>query len=76
MVQSAGRKLGDGWRWMDTVLEAPWDVTGQFGCVSDFFARHGLLQVGYEIVRLVHVEPTSRTSAPGAGTRVRHHREG
>ncbi|MCY4026788.1 MAG: ParB/RepB/Spo0J family partition protein [Acidobacteria bacterium] len=33
-LQSARRKLGDGWRWIDTVLEAPWDVTRQFGRVK------------------------------------------
>ena len=33
-LQSARRKLGDGWRWIDTILEAPWDVTRQFGRVK------------------------------------------
>ena len=33
-LQSARRELGDGWRWIDTVLEAPWDVTRQFGRVK------------------------------------------
>ncbi|MCY4077234.1 MAG: ParB N-terminal domain-containing protein, partial [Acidobacteria bacterium] len=33
-LQGARRKLGDGWRWIDTVLEAPWDVTRQFGRVK------------------------------------------
>ena len=33
-LHSAGRKLGDGWRWIDTILEAPWDVTRQFGRVK------------------------------------------
>lgn len=33
-LQSARRKLGDGWRWIDTVLETPWDVTRQFGRVK------------------------------------------
>ena len=33
-LQGARRELGDGWRWIDTVLEAPWDVTRQFGRVK------------------------------------------
>ena len=33
-LQNARRKLGDGWRWIDTILEAPWDVTRQFGRVK------------------------------------------
>ena len=33
-LQGARRKLGDGWRWIDTILEAPWDVTRQFGRVK------------------------------------------
>ena len=33
-LQDEKRKLGDGWRWIDTVLEAPWDVTRQFGRVK------------------------------------------
>ena len=33
-LQSARRKLGGGWRWIDTILEAPWDVTRQFGRVK------------------------------------------
>ncbi len=33
-LERTGRKLGDGWRWIDTVLEAPWDVTRQFGRVK------------------------------------------
>ena len=33
-LRRASRKLGDGWRWIDTVLEAPWDVTRQFGRVK------------------------------------------
>ena len=33
-LHSARRELGDGWRWIDTVLEAPWDVTRQFGRVK------------------------------------------
>ena len=33
-LHSARRKLGDGWRWIDTILEAPWDVTRQFGRVK------------------------------------------
>ena len=33
-LQSARRKLGDGWRWIDTILEAPWDVARQFGRVK------------------------------------------
>ena len=33
-LQNAQRKLGDGWRWIDTILEAPWDVTRQFGRVK------------------------------------------
>ena len=33
-LERASRKLGDGWRWIDTVLEAPWDVTRQFGRVK------------------------------------------
>ena len=33
-LQSTRRKLGDGWRWIDTILEAPWDVTRQFGRVK------------------------------------------
>ena len=33
-LQRARRKLGDGWRWIDTVLEAPWDVARQFGRVK------------------------------------------
>ena len=33
-LQKEKRKLGDGWRWIDTVLEAPWDVTRQFGRVK------------------------------------------
>ena len=33
-LDSARRKLGDGWRWIDTILEAAWDVTRQFGRVK------------------------------------------
>ncbi len=33
-LDSARRKLGGGWRWIDTILEAPWDVTRQFGRVK------------------------------------------
>ncbi len=33
-LRGARRELGDGWRWIDTVLEAPWDVTRQFGRVK------------------------------------------
>ena len=33
-LHGARRELGDGWRWIDTVLEAPWDVTRQFGRVK------------------------------------------
>ena len=33
-LQSARRKLGDGWRWIDTILDAPWDVARQFGRVK------------------------------------------
>ena len=33
-LQNARRELGDGWRWIDTILEAPWDVTRQFGRVK------------------------------------------
>ena len=33
-LHSARRKLGDGWHWIDTILEAPWDVTRQFGRVK------------------------------------------
>ena len=33
-LHNARRELGDGWRWIDTVLEAPWDVTRQFGRVK------------------------------------------
>ena len=33
-LQGARRELGGGWRWIDTVLEAPWDVTRQFGRVK------------------------------------------
>ena len=33
-LQSARRKLGNGCRWIDTSLEAPWDVTRQFGRVK------------------------------------------
>ena len=33
-LQSARREIGDGWRWIDTILEAPWDVTRQFGRVK------------------------------------------
>ena len=33
-LESAKRKLGDGWRWIDTILEAAWDVTRQFGRVK------------------------------------------
>ena len=30
-LDAAKRKLGSGWRWVDTMLEADWDVTRQFG---------------------------------------------
>ncbi len=33
-LHGARRELGDSWRWIDTVLEAPWDVTRQFGRVK------------------------------------------
>ncbi len=33
-LQKASRELGTGWRWIDTVLEAPWDVTRGFGRVK------------------------------------------
>ncbi len=33
-LHSARLELGDGWRWIDTILEAPWDVTRQFGRVK------------------------------------------
>ena len=33
-LHSARRELGDGWRWVDTIIEAPWDVTRQFGRVK------------------------------------------
>lgn len=33
-LQNARRELGGGWRWIDTILEAPWDVTRQFGRVK------------------------------------------
>ena len=33
-LDSARRKLGGGWRWVDTILEAAWDVTRQFGRVK------------------------------------------
>ena len=33
-LDTARRKLGGGWRWIDTVLEAAWDVTRQFGRVK------------------------------------------
>ena len=33
-LESAARKLGNGWRWIDMILEAPWDVTRQFGRVK------------------------------------------
>ena len=33
-LDRARRKLGDGWRWIDTILEAAWDVTRQFGRVK------------------------------------------
>lgn len=33
-LHGARRELGAGWRWIDTVLEAPWDVTRQFGRVK------------------------------------------
>ncbi len=33
-LDGARRKLGDGWRWVDTILEAAWDVTRQFGRVK------------------------------------------
>ncbi len=33
-LRRASRKLGDGWRWIDTIIEAPWDVTRQFGRVK------------------------------------------
>ena len=32
-LDTARRKLGGGWRWIDTILEAAWDVTRQFGRV-------------------------------------------
>ena len=33
-LDRARRKLGDGWRWVDMILEAAWDVTRQFGRVK------------------------------------------
>ncbi|MCY4600904.1 MAG: hypothetical protein OXF27_13410, partial [Acidobacteria bacterium] len=33
-LQSASRKLGGGWRWIDTILETEWDVARQFGRVK------------------------------------------
>ncbi len=33
-LDGARRKLGGGWRWIDTILEAAWDVTRQFGRVK------------------------------------------
>ena len=30
-LDAAKRKLGRGWRWIDTMLEADWDITRQFG---------------------------------------------
>ncbi len=33
-LDGARRKLGGGWLWIDTILEAAWDVTRQFGRVK------------------------------------------
>ncbi len=33
-LDTARRKLGGGWLWIDTILEAAWDVTRQFGRVK------------------------------------------